>query len=87
MATRREIPNGETADRRGVLRWMADRTQREAARALQRPPSWYCEWLQHKAELRDEEIEHWVETTGVSRRTFLEGRYESRLRARDEAAA
>lgn len=83
---RRPIDPNETADRKRFLRWLGDDRLEDAARALNRPTSFLSLWLRHACEVRDEEIEHWVSVTGIPRRTFLDGRYESRVRGRDAAA-
>lgn len=73
-------PESETPDRLAVLRWKGDRRLQDVGELLGRSKQWISKWLKHQAELRDEEIPLWVEQTGISRRTFLEARFESRNR-------
>lgn len=80
----------ETVDRRAVRRWMGDRRLREIGELVGRSKQFVSKWLKHQAQLRDAEIDLWVTATGISRRTFLEGRFESRARfgaAKRNAAA
>jgi hypothetical protein len=68
----------ETRDRKAVERWMGDRTLEEAGLELGKRKQWMSEWFRHEVELDDLDVDHWESITGVSRRTFLDGRYDSR---------
>jgi hypothetical protein len=80
----------DTTDRRALRRWKGERRLQDIGESVGRSKQFVSKWLKHQAELRDEEIEQWVTATGISRRTFLEGRFESRNRfsslVRDAAA-
>lgn len=68
----------ETRDRRAFLRWMGSRTLEGVGQELGKSKQRMSEWLRHETEIDDLEVDTWVEVTGIGRRTFLEGRYESR---------
>lgn len=70
----------ETKCRRAFIRWLGERTVKEAGELLGRSPSWMSMWLHHRVELRDDELDRWSESVGVSVRTFMEGRFDSRAR-------
>lgn len=78
--------HSETLDRRLVAAWMADRTLDAAGRELGRNRVFMSRWFRHEAELRDFELDLWSEVTGVTKRTFMDGRYESRKLAQELAA-
>jgi len=77
----------ETRDRRAFLAWLRDRPMKEAAEILNRSPSWMSMWVRHQVQVRDHEVEHWSTSTGIGRRTFLEGRFDSRQRFKGSAVA
>lgn len=68
----------ETRDRKAVERWMSGRTLEEAGALLGKRKQWMSQWFRHEVELDDLDVDHWVKITGVSRRSFLDGRYDSR---------
>lgn len=70
----------DTTDRRALRRWKGERRLQDIGEVVGRSKQFVSKWLKHQAELRDEEIEQWVAATGISRRTFLDGRFESRNR-------
>ena len=85
--TPRVSAEDETSDRRAFLRWLGNRRLQDAGDLVGRNKGFMSMWVRHLAELQDAEIDQWVEATGISQRTFLEGRFESRKRFSERGGA
>ena len=79
----------ETADRSIV--WSAIQTEglrlEDIGEAVGRPKSFISEWIHHRAEITDTEVETWAEYFESDAGTFITGRFESRRKFSAEDAA